>query len=323
VEVGRSEEAAARRAADAEFAHLETRRYESACCRAAARRCRTFPTPRLTKLRPVLEGMDRITEDQEEEGANGVGPLASRLAAEREERERLAAELEELDKDKSTEIDAFMECQRHTNDVSEKLRAVEKALEPVCELIDMRRRPETAPLRPGEEELMGLPGPLRLVFNKFDVLAAYGGGEVSVSAQVGGDGPAEKRRKLADGGGDAALAGAGAAVVVEITAPAEEGTGQAVVAIRFSCPHAQLVAAEAERDGSDALLASLWPQDEVIAAPEGVTVTSGKIYAWAQVLSGLRERSLCAIPAILAAEGVTASEVVQRVREKLGGKPTA
>ncbi|CAK0825959.1 unnamed protein product [Prorocentrum cordatum] len=125
-----AQEAAARRAADAEFAHLETRRYESACCRAAARRCRTFPTPRLTKLRPVLEGMDRITEDQEEEGANGVGPLASRLAAEREERERLAAELEELDKDKSTEIDAFMECQRHTNDVSEKLRAVEKALEP-------------------------------------------------------------------------------------------------------------------------------------------------------------------------------------------------
>merc|ERR1712192_73618 len=51
-DLGRANEAAARRQMDTALAHLESRQYESGCLRSAARRCRSFPTPELDKLRP-------------------------------------------------------------------------------------------------------------------------------------------------------------------------------------------------------------------------------------------------------------------------------
>merc|ERR1719221_1855039 len=67
-ELGRTAEAAARRTADAEFAHLETRRHESACFRAAASRCRIMETPHLSEVLPLCEGNlgDAADDDKEE-----------------------------------------------------------------------------------------------------------------------------------------------------------------------------------------------------------------------------------------------------------------
>lgn len=62
-DLSRASEAAARRKVDAALAHLETRQYESACLRSAGRRCRTFPTPELDRLRPNLKDGAQVDGD--------------------------------------------------------------------------------------------------------------------------------------------------------------------------------------------------------------------------------------------------------------------
>lgn len=336
--VGRATEAAARRVADAEFAHLETRRYESACCRAAARRCRTFPTPQLSKLSPFLgEGgagpVDGQEEEEEEESAANDGAatgLARRLEAERLERAKLSEELEALEKRMAADLEAFREQERLSSELASRLRAAELALEPVCDLLELRPRPGGATPPPG---LSRLPVPLQLVFAKFEVLAAFGadagvsvqleaGGSVEVAGPKDGEPPEKKPR----------LEGAGAVKVSIAFAPGRGKNGPAAT-LNFSCTAlaagggAALVGVQGEGIASEALLEGLWPEDDgrvgpLVAAAAAAGV-AGKAFGWAQVLAGLRDK---AVPLLAGSStggplstgaSVTAGDVVQRLRARL------
>merc|ERR1719491_844034 len=98
--------------ADAEFAHLETRRHESACCRAAARRCRVMQIPNLNEVLPFLDGSlgGAAGDDKEEKEAAAGGAattLTRSLERERQERAKLAEELEALEQKRAAETEAF------------------------------------------------------------------------------------------------------------------------------------------------------------------------------------------------------------------------
>merc|ERR1712176_1624369 len=130
-DAGRVAELAARKAADAEHAHLETRQYESACCRAAARRCRNFPTPQLNQLRPFLDGGKDGEQQQEEDDDDDdeASPedkengLLARLEAERDERTRLVNELQALEKEKADKFEEFREDAKMNDELTQRLRA--------------------------------------------------------------------------------------------------------------------------------------------------------------------------------------------------------
>jgi len=349
-DMGRAAEAAAWRKADTEHAHLETRRYESTCCRAAARRWRNFPTPQLTKLRPSLEGFDEEEDDDDvdegddrDDNGNPKG-LAACLEAERLERARLASELETLDRQKVKDLEAFRECERRTTQLTSRLSDVERALEPVCNLIDLKPRSAGVAPLPDSGILAQMPTPLRLIFSKFDALAAFGpqrGVSVRVEVpevardEVGPGPPPEKRPRVeaaADGGASSktpSAPGAAVAVCVEI---ALDGAGaEKALVLRFTSPgpSAASVAVEGGSDGSASLLDGLWPEEEeaqgaalgtAAGAAPGARPAGSRAYAWLQVLAGVRERALSAAPALIMAGGVTASDVVQRVRARAAGK---
>mmetsp|Transcript_9378 Transcript_9378/g.21454 ORF Transcript_9378/g.21454 Transcript_9378/m.21454 type:complete len:452 (+) Transcript_9378:134-1489(+) len=328
-ELGRSKEAAARKVADAEYAHVETRRYESACCRAAARRCRNYPTPSLTQIRPQLQGWSEEQEEEEEskdreEGAKAVSGLSEHLEAERVERERLARELEGLEKRKAECLEAFRETARQSSDLADRLKAVERALEPVCDLLETRSRPAGAASQPDAGTLEQLPAALRLIFSKFDTLAAFGteGGvavRVEIPAAAAGDGkpPPSKCPRVEAG---AASIEASVAVLVEVSCPSSDGQA---VKLRFESPHPSIVTAEAQGTAIGGLLGSLWPEDDGQSGALSSLLSTGKAqgpgrpYGWVQVLAGLRETTLAAVPALLEMDGVTASDVVLRVRGQM------
>eukprot|EP00747_Dinoflagellata_sp_TGD_P210083 gnl/TRDRNA2_/TRDRNA2_83413_c1_seq1.p1 gnl/TRDRNA2_/TRDRNA2_83413_c1~~gnl/TRDRNA2_/TRDRNA2_83413_c1_seq1.p1 ORF type:complete len:456 (-),score=123.61 gnl/TRDRNA2_/TRDRNA2_83413_c1_seq1:62-1396(-) len=336
VDMGRAAEAQARRSADAEHAQLETHRYESGCCRAAARRCRAYPTPELSQLRPQLDGVVEIEDVEQEDvdadlaaDANG-GTLATRLEKERVERLRLAGELEALEKQKALELQAFRERQEHNEDLLEKLRKVEKALEPVCDLIELRPPAigATPAVDPGKA--MKLPLPLQLILTKFQALMSFGAeGGVSVAMEVGtpsaasasaaasesGE-PPEKRAKTE--------APDGSYVDVRIDLP---GSKKQVAHLRFTNMHTSIVTVAVQGDAGDALLEYLWPEDSgrgplaihLAAAPLQGQI-SGRPYLWAQVLGGLRERAVTIAPGLADFGHVAAADVVQRLRARSAEK---
>jgi len=337
-DAGRAVENAARRMADIEHANLEERIFENTCCGAAARRCRNFQTPHLNRLKPLLEGAGEEEDEEEdgeqqEEGENGEekvpgagSALAARLEAERVKRCSLFAELEALEQKKAKDVEAFREVTKVTDELFTRLGAVEKALEPVCDILPLRPRP-TGVAQANGESLAQLSSPLQIVYAKFDVLAAFGtttSGSVAVRAEGGEDGkpPPEKRAKLESGA--AAERRPQGTVCVEISC------GKAAkVVLRFASPHESLVTVAAEGEGGDALAEKLWSGDDggnaSLAAmlPSGEAAAPGRPYGWAQVLAGLRETLLVQAPALQPAEGVTAADVVQRVRARVADKAKA
>jgi len=328
-ETGRAAEVAARRLVDAEFAHLETRRYECACNRAAAHRCHGYPTPHLDRLKPHLDDTVENSADEAEDEEpsaeatkqSGAGRLSSLLDVERGERERLEIELASLEAVKASELESIREYERLGAELAGKLKHVERALEPVCDTIDLRARPEGARPLPDEGVLARLPSPLRLVFMKFDTLATFGA-EGGVAVRIEGlpkDGgpPPEKRQRL-EGTGSLT-----ASVVVDIAPPASVKKAKPL-SVRFSCQHPSFVTVAAENTSENAVIGSLWPEDDgkclseasakLLVARGGEETLAGCPYHWAQVLAGLRDKALTANPVLLAMEGVTALDVVERVR---------
>lgn len=331
---GRAIETDARRSADAEHAHLETRMYEATCSRAAARRCRAFPTPQLSKLGPLLdgaaseEGEEGDEEDAagEQSGPNGEGGsrprkgLALRLETEKNRRADLCSELEGLEQEKSKDLENFRGVAKISDELSTRLRAVEQALEPVCDLVEYRPRPTSLgqPLNHGD--VAQLSPALQLVFAKFDVLAAFGprmGVTVSIdAASEDGKPPPEKRARVDGVGPNPCVR----AVCVAISGDAS-GTCDDVTTLRFVQPHPSLVTVSLEGDSSHTLLEGLWPGDDgrhsglTALFPTG-TPGPGRPYGWAQILAGLRAGLLVTAPALQTAEGVTAADVVQRVRAR-------
>jgi len=327
---GRAIETDARRSADAEHAHLETRMYEATCCRAAARRCRAFPTPQLSKLGPLLDGAegeegeegDEEDADGEHSGQNGEGGsrprkgLALRLETEKNRRADLCRELEGLELEKSKDLENFRGVAKISDELSARLCAVEQALEPVCDLIEYRPRPTSLGQPLSHENLAELSPALQLVFAKFDVLAAFGprmGVTVSIDAATeDGKPPPEKRARV--DGAQSSLS----AVCVAISSDSS-GTSDDVTTLRFGQPHPALVTVSLEGDSSHALLEGLWPGDDgrhsgfTALLPAGMP-GPGRPYGWAQILAGLRASLLVTAPALQTAEGVTAADVVQRVR---------
>jgi len=331
---GRAIETDARRSADAEHAHLETRMYEATCCRAAARRCRAFPTPQLSKLGPLLdgaageegeEGDEEDAEGEQSAGQNGEGGsrprkgLALRLEIEKNRRADLCRELEGLELEKSKDLENFRDVAKVSDELSSRLRAVEQALEPVCDLIEFRPRPTCLGQPLSHENSVQLSPALQLVFAKFDALAAFGPGMgVTVSidtASEDGKPPPEKRARVDGAGAQPSIR----AVCVAISGDSS-GTCDDVT-LRFGQPHPSLVTVSLEGDSSHALLECLWPGDDgrhsgfAALLPAGMP-GPGRPYGWAQILAGLRSSLLVTAPGLLTAEGVTAADVVHRVRTR-------
>lgn len=322
----------ARRSADVEHAHLETRMYEATCCRAAARRCRAFPTPQLSKLRPLLDGASgEEGEEGDEEDADGEQPvqngegvsvrkgLAFRLEIEKNRRADLCRELEGLEQEKSKDLENFRDVAKISDELSERLRAVEQALEPVCDLIEYRPRPTSLGHPHNHENLAAQLSPaLQLVFAKFDVLAAFGPGvgvKVSINAGTEDENPPPEKRARVDGAG-----ASNSTVSVAISSDAN-GTCDDVTTLRFAQPHPSLVTVSLEADSSHTLLEGLWPGDDgrhsgfMALVPAGMPA-QGRPYGWAQILAGLRAGLLVTAPALQMTDGVTAADIVQRVRAR-------
>lgn len=333
---GRAIETDARRSADAEHARLETRMYEATCCRAAARRCRAFPTPQLSKLGPLLDGAaGEEGEEEDEEDAEGEqsGPdaenvsrprkgLALRLETEKIKRADLCRALEGLEQEKSKDLENFRDVAKISDELSVRLRAVEQALEPVCDLIEYRPRPTSLGQPVNDESSAQLSPALQLVFAKFDVLAAFGPRlGVTVSIEAGteeGKPPPEKRARVEGAGAQPSPR----AICVAISGDSS-GICDDVTTLCFAQPHPSLVTVSLEGDSSHALLEGLWPGDDgrhpslTALIPTGVP-GHGRPYGWAQILAGLRAGLLVTAPMLQTAEGVTAADVVQRVRARSG-----
>eukprot|EP00929_Paragymnodinium_shiwhaense_P017475 TRINITY_DN12677_c0_g1_i1.p1 TRINITY_DN12677_c0_g1~~TRINITY_DN12677_c0_g1_i1.p1 ORF type:complete len:492 (+),score=96.36 TRINITY_DN12677_c0_g1_i1:109-1584(+) len=358
-ESGRAAEQTARRLADAEFAHLETRRYESACNRAAARRLRATPTPALARLRECIpdgaEENDEVNKEDETSRREDASAVASRsalygrLQTEGVERTRLAAVREALETEKIRELKEVQEKQSCSADLAAKLRAVERALEPVCDLIELKGKPATAVAASAKPELVArLPEELRLIYAKFQVLASYGpesGISVHVddtltSAPDANGEPQAKRPRTATAKAPPSVCieianesagmpvqfgsepdklvrllfseGAKTVPVTEAPAPGEEPRQTTIVTVMV------------EGSAGDSTLGAMWAGDDgqgplAKLLPSGATV--GRPYGWAQILAGCRAQGAALAPQTFALPslqaGITASDIVHKVREHL------
>lgn len=331
-DAGKASEMATRKAVDAAHSNLETRCYESACLRAASRRCRNMPTPELTKLRPHLAGFSGTATNEDDpdddlagagsgqKGSDGqprpAGGLAGQLEVEHQARLALASELEGLEQERARELESLRKWERCSNDLTTHLKAVELAMEPVANTLLLRPRPEGAPPLPNEALLASLPTPLRLIFHKFDNLLAFDkspGLAVSVEgvAARSEEHPPEKRPKTE----------AAPAVVVKLPAQA----APSAVSIRFTFQQGLVfVAAEGMTGGplaSGNLLEGLWTGDEGRAVPPPAggkqsqeQTHTGQCFAWAQLLGGLRE---AVAGNELSLDSIAAGDVLQRLRARL------
>lgn len=327
-DLGRAVEATTRKLADAEHAHLETRRYESACCRAAERRCRTFPTPQLSRLKEVLGSSVEEAEQEadlqnEGETKSTGGRLAELLEAERLGRAHLAEELAVLEARKEAEREELRKSERAGSNLTSKLRVAELALEPVCDLLELQMGQEDE----DSSQVEQLPTPLRLVFSKFRSLVSSGVKSVSIEGLLerAEDGePPEKRAKTE--------ATSSASVRVEIAGA--EGAEAAI--LRFTSPTERLVSVAVEGSvggGTDGLLSNLWPEDDgqhpdvTSLLPVDLQTSAEEAvqrpFGWAQVLAGLREVALASAPQLLTIASVKAADVVEKVRERLAKPPSS
>jgi hypothetical protein len=243
-----------------------------------------------------------------------------RLETEKNRRADLCKELEGLEQEKSKDLENFRDVAKISDELSTRLRSVEQALEPVCDLIEYRPRPTSLGQPLNHEHVSQLSPALQLVFAKFDVLAAFGprmGVTVSIDAATeDGKPPPEKRARVDGAGPHPSLR----AVCVAISGDSS-GTCDDVTTLRFGQPHPSLVTVSLEGDSSHALLEGLWPGDDgrhsgfTSLFPTGMP-GPGRPYGWAQILAGLRAGLLVTAPALQTAEGVTAADVVQRVRAR-------
>jgi hypothetical protein len=320
---GRAAEATARRKVDMALAHVETRQYESGCLRSAARRCRSFPTPELDKLRPNLRELSDADDSQDEEISKAASGLAKRLEAERKEREELDAKLEELEKVKTQELDVIREMQTANSELANLLRTGLQGLEPAMDKIVLQSRPSSAP-QPDGNVLNNLPGCLQLVFVKFENIATFSedsGLVVNLEGAVArGDGePAEKKARKAEESGNV-----GMSVCVEITSAGKGATSKQTFGLRFTAPGGAIIHVAPKTLGtdSDALLESLWPEDNgsKTVEPAGCAESPGKAFYWAQVLAGLRGTVTTSFVSPNTMEFVSAMDIVSRVQAKLGAK---
>jgi hypothetical protein len=318
-------EAAAHRKVDTALEHLESWQYESGCLRSAARRCRSFPTPELDKLRPNLceiqgEGSDPQDEDQSTDSSG----LVKRLEAERNERQRLDAELQELEKVKAKELEVIHEMQSERAELANLLRNGLRGLEPAMNKIVEQSRPSDVE-RPDESALNSLPGCLRLVFAKFENIVAFSKSSgVSVRIEgltARGDGePAEKKaRKSEDGKTEVSVCVQISAGIADKATASKQAFG-----LRFTSPGGEIIHVAPLAPGAqgNALLASLWPEDDgrKTTEPAGSAESLGRAYYWAQVLAGLRETVSTSVAPLATVDAVSAMDIITRVRAKLVAK---
>jgi len=326
-DAGRTLEMNMRRLTDVEHAHLETRRYESGCSRVAARSCRGFPTPQLSKLRPLLnfpEGTDEESSDVDaSDGApDGASLMRSAIAvsleAEHSARAQLEGELEALEAQRAQSLQALREREEFSSELASRLRNVERALEPVIDLLELRPKQDRipgAPPLPDEAGAMAqLSTPLRLIFSKFDALAATGAEGGSVTAHIEsvssfdcdrGEQPQEKRARREGSTSRSAT--------VRVDIDATEG-GE-MVRLYFTNPQPSVITVACK---DESLISGLWQDDDGRALAAALTApTTGQPYYWAQVLAGLRQRCPMVLQTLVQMEAVSATDVVQRVRARL------
>lgn len=323
-DASRVAEAAARKAADEDHAELETRQYESACSRAEARRCRQFPAPELATLEPFLDPGPEEGENSDDEllgrepDAKGVlAPrrgLMARLESEHAERVRLATELAKQEAQKKEDLGALRAREQISADLAARLRIVDEALEPVCGLLELRSEPD---LGTPESLASQLPEPLRLIHAKFSTLAALGDSGVNVAVEgvhhASGDGPPPEKRPRLEG------SAAVPTVCVDIAPSVGSDKADALARLRFTAPRDNLVAVAGEGRASGTVLDSLWSHDNGTGSLTKLSPvpTVGRPYYWAQVLAGLREHLVSAAAAHVVVDGVSATDLVLRLRERL------
>jgi hypothetical protein len=336
-DLGKNSEAAARRKVDAALAHLETRRYESACLRSAGRRCRTFPTPELDRLRPNLkdgaevEGDDPDDETQQSSSTASSG-LAKRLEAERIERLRLHTELEALETVRSKELEVIREIQAANAELASMFRKGLQSLEPAIDKIAVRSRVHGKE-RAEESALSGFPSCLHLVYAKFENVASFSensGVSVRLEGVVAKSDaePPEKKARVAEDGDSCR------AVCVKISACAtsdsakkvSRDSGAEAISLRFTSPGGAVVHVALQERGAagDSVLDCLWPEDNGLATAEPADLSKfpGKAFYWAQVLAGLRESVSTSVPSLAGMETVSAMDVITKVRSRLVAKGT-
>mmetsp|Transcript_36303 Transcript_36303/g.82238 ORF Transcript_36303/g.82238 Transcript_36303/m.82238 type:complete len:335 (-) Transcript_36303:798-1802(-) len=170
-DAGRTGEVAARKVVDTTHIYLETRRFASAACRVAGARNKALLGPEfhpeLTVLLPFLDGKYDLNVDVDSDGE-----LPSLMETERQERSGLEEELHKMEAVQGKEAEALCSQERHSSELLEKLALVEKAMEPVSNLLELR--PRQASSSAPAEAVAELASPLRLIFSKFDTLSAFG-----------------------------------------------------------------------------------------------------------------------------------------------------
>merc|ERR1712194_60916 len=260
------------------------------------------------KLRPQMEGWSQDVEEEQEEADNSETPnessagLAARLDKEKVDRAALVAKLDGLQNEKAQECVGFRNLAKTNEDIMEKLRAAFAGLEPVTDCIQLRPRPAGAQKRPNEDLMANLCTPLKLIFSKFDTLAAFSQ-DGTVTAEVVGEGPAEKKAKIT---GDKTVESMNVRVEV-----GKAGSKTKAVLV-FTNPVESLVTVAVTAGGGDDLLQGLWAEDEgahtgllglLPADEDGKAKYQGRPYVWTQILAGLRERVVAAAPPVMMPDG--------------------
>mmetsp|Transcript_71944 Transcript_71944/g.168428 ORF Transcript_71944/g.168428 Transcript_71944/m.168428 type:complete len:262 (+) Transcript_71944:47-832(+) len=157
-ETRRLAEVAARKLTETEYTNMQTRKYESAVCRMAAGRCRYFPTPDLDKLRPLIDGFQAKEEDEKVPEAE----LTALIDAELKERISLEERLKVLEAEKQTEQKKLKERIALGAELTTRMGALKRAMEPVRTLLqgdDGKRKAGGDPQTPaeGEQKVEGNP----------------------------------------------------------------------------------------------------------------------------------------------------------------------
>lgn len=318
---GRSNEAASRRKVDAALGHLEMRRYESGCLRTAAKRCRTFPTPELNKLRPNLsdgafiEGDDPDEEDEQEGTSTASSGLSKRLEAERTEREKLDAELQELERVKEVEAEAINELLNQKTEFANLVRNGLRAFEPALNHLELLPRAWGSSPPDVADALASLPTPLRVVYAKFDNIATFSEGS-GVSVSIEGarpDGPPPEKKAKSD---------RTTTVCVQISNVGNQATASKAVNVHFGCHNGSIVKVFTEKAPHESFLESVWPEDNGLKTvePEDAAELRGRAFYWAQILAGLRDTVSTSAPSLAALDGISAMDVVTKVRARMAGK---
>merc|ERR1712014_371618 len=100
-------------------------------------------------------------------------------------------------------------------------------------------------------------------------------------------------------------------------------SSQETATLQFANPSQSLVTVAIEASAGESLLEDLWPEDDgrhgtmTSLLPSSVLEKGCRPYGWAQILAGLREEALAAIPTLYAMGAIKAEDVVARIQAKL------